>query len=98
MYWPNKFCESGVQEFNTNNRNILLGEKIYDNNLIYSDNGVLKITALNSITSFEKDLLIIDNGNVTTESINVDTIITNKLYDNLGIYAFLHFKLRILQH
>lgn len=69
---------------NTNNRNILLGEKIYDNNLIYSDNGVLKITALNSITSFEKDLLIIDNGNVTTETINVDTIITNKLYDNLG--------------
>lgn len=69
---------------NTSDRNVLLGEKIYDNNLIYSDNGTLKFTALNSITNFEKELLIINNGNITTESINVDSITTNKLYDNLG--------------
>lgn len=68
----------------TDVRNVINGSKIYNNNLIYSDNGKFRVTALNSYTSYEKDLIILDNGNIKSDSINTNDIHTNNIYDLNG--------------
>ena len=68
----------------TDVREVITGSKIYNNNLIYSTDGKFKISALNSYTSFEKDLIILDNGNIKSDSINVNDIHTNNIYDING--------------
>lgn len=68
----------------TNIRQIITGSKIYNNNLIYSSDGKFKVTAFNSHTSYEKDLITLDNGNIISDSINVNNIHTNNIYDLNG--------------
>lgn len=68
----------------TDVRNVINGSKIYNNNLIYSDNGKFKVTALNTYTSYEKDLIVLDNGNIKSDSISTNDIHTNNIFDLNG--------------
>lgn len=68
----------------TDIRPIINGSKIYNNNLIYSSDGKFKVSAFNSHTNYEKDLMVLDNGTIKSDSINVNDIHTNNIYDLNG--------------
>ena len=70
----------------TNERLLTNNNKKYNNNFIYSSDGKFSITAIdtNNNNNNEKNLLILDDGNIESDSLKVNSIITKNIYDDLG--------------
>ena len=69
-----------------NNYNHNLIYKKYKENLIYSDDGLFKLTLKNSITKSEKELFRIDddNMNINSDNLLIKNIFVENIYDNTG--------------
>ena len=68
----------------TKDKSIIYGLKKYDNNYIYSSDGDFRITAYNSITDYQKDLIKLTDGKLESDSIVTNTIQASQIYDLYG--------------
>ena len=75
-----------VPHITLNNYNHNLIYKKYKENLIYSDDGLFKLTLKNSITKSEKELFRIDddNMNINSDNLLIKNIFVENIYDNTG--------------